>query len=309
MSNSNSIIIFGPTGNVGRNAAIAAGKLGAKVFLAMRDPKKTIPGLSESEEKSGGFERVQADLTDSESVKKAVKETGAKKAFFYLMHAAGDHMRGTIQALKEGGVEFVVFLSSYTVKEPLEDIPQQDIIPYGHAQVELQLLDIYGKENFVAIRPGGFATNIQMWHGDEIQKGSLKIQAPDAEFDGITAEDMGEVAGNILAKDQKDVHAVYLFGPKMLSRIEQVRIVEKALGKKFEITEIGEEEAVQQYLTKGIPAPFAEYLAGKMAEIGDSKASFAVKDWEEGVKNVERFTGHPAIGFEEWVGRNLDRFK
>ncbi|KAM3417123.1 hypothetical protein BST61_g8699 [Cercospora zeina] len=316
-SSSSPIIIFGPTGNVGRHAALAAGKRSdGNIILAMRDPAKSIPGLDENGEKKihGKFERVKADLTDVESVKNVVEETGAKKAFIYLVHSMTpdgkqDHMKGAIEALKEGGVEFVVFLSSYTVREPLENIPSNDIIPYGHAQIELQLLSIFGKANFVAIRPGGFATNIQMWHGDEIKTGKLKMQAPDAKFDGITAEDMGEVVGNILAKKQTDVHAVYLFGPKMLSRMEQARIVETALGKQFEIEEIGEEEAVKQYLSKGVPEVFAKYLAGKMGEIGDSQAVFAMGEWEEGVKNVERFTGRPAIGFEEWVGMNLERFR
>ena len=37
------VIVFGPTGNIGSVAAVTAQEKGAKVYLAMRDPKKTIP--------------------------------------------------------------------------------------------------------------------------------------------------------------------------------------------------------------------------------------------------------------------------
>ena len=42
------VIIFGPTGAVGTAAAREAGKRGAKVWLAMRDTNKKIPGLDET---------------------------------------------------------------------------------------------------------------------------------------------------------------------------------------------------------------------------------------------------------------------
>ena len=45
------VIVFGPTGNIGSITSQTAGKKGAKVYLAMRDPKKTIPGLSQEDEK------------------------------------------------------------------------------------------------------------------------------------------------------------------------------------------------------------------------------------------------------------------
>jgi uncharacterized protein YbjT (DUF2867 family) len=40
------VIVFGPTGNIGSITSQTAGKKGAKVYLAMRDPKKTSPGLT-----------------------------------------------------------------------------------------------------------------------------------------------------------------------------------------------------------------------------------------------------------------------
>lgn len=103
------VIIFGPTGNVGSVAALTAAQLGAKVVLAMRDTQKAIPDLNADEEISGSFERVQADLTQPETVISAVNKTQAKSAFIYLNFGMPDGMKATIQALKSSGIEFVVF--------------------------------------------------------------------------------------------------------------------------------------------------------------------------------------------------------
>ncbi|USW52912.1 Putative NAD(P)-binding domain, NAD(P)-binding domain superfamily [Septoria linicola] len=304
------VLVFGPTGNVARVAATTASKHGVKVFLVMRDPQKSIPGLSSEDEKNGDYERVQADLTQPNTVKEAASKTGAKRAFIYLAHGSQDHMRATLEALKAGGVEFVVFLSSYTVKEPLEKIPPQDIIPYMHARTEMQLLEVFGEKNFVALRPGGFATNILTWNEDGIKAGHVKLWSPKASFDMITPDDMGEVAGLVLAKELKDQHIIYLFGPKMISQEDQIHVVEKALGKEIKIEDIDEQAAVQQYQQKGIPEVFAKYLAARMGEIyGKGFSGEEEENFHQGVKNVEKFTGHKATGFEEWVKANLDRFR
>jgi NAD(P)-dependent dehydrogenase (short-subunit alcohol dehydrogenase family) len=105
-------IVFGPTGNVGFAAARGAQQHGAKVFLAMRDPRKPIPSLSAEQEAQGGFERVQADLTKPETIAMAVNQTGAKHAFIYVTFGTSDNMRSSIMALKSAGIKFVVFLSS-----------------------------------------------------------------------------------------------------------------------------------------------------------------------------------------------------
>lgn len=168
------VIIFGPTGNIGSVTAKTAAEHGAEVFLAMRDTSKEIPGL---DEKAGTFKRIQADLTKPDSVQEAIKASGAKRAFFYAAHGSPDHMKSTIQAMKDGGIDFPVFLSSYTVVgsgQKLHEIQQSELIPYLHAQVEIQLEEIYGLGNFVAVRPGGFATN-NLRYKDDINKGEVPL--------------------------------------------------------------------------------------------------------------------------------------
>jgi hypothetical protein len=71
-----SVIVFGPTGSVASVVTRTAQENGAKVVLAMRDTQKPIPGLSIEQERKGGFERIQADLNNADSVAAAVKLFG-----------------------------------------------------------------------------------------------------------------------------------------------------------------------------------------------------------------------------------------
>ena len=72
-------------------------------------------------------------------------------------------MRATLQAAKEAGIKFIVFLSSFTIKGGLRQVNPGARIPYMHAQVELNLEEIYGHQNYVALRAGAFATNTLGW--------------------------------------------------------------------------------------------------------------------------------------------------
>lgn len=301
-----SVIVFGPTGSVASFVARTAQENEAKVFLAMRDTKKSIPGLSAEQEKQGGFERIQADLTDPASVSAAVKASGAKRAFTYLGHGTSDHMRGTLTALKSGGVEFVVFLSSFTVSGDPRDAPPSEVIAFIHSQVELSLDEIFGPDNYVALRPGGFATNL-LRYKKGIQSGEVKLFAPGFRFDCITPRDMGRVGGTILVKGPRNgQRKVYLYGPKIIPQGDAVVIIGKVLGKDVKVTSISAEEGVNQYVQSGVPKPLAEYMVQKS---GNSTNDLANRtSYDEGVENVKLYTGEPSMGFEEWVEANKGLF-
>jgi hypothetical protein len=68
-------------------------------------------------------------------------------------------MRSTITALKTGGIEFVVFLSSAGIRGDVRSQPSDDFISWGHAQVEINLDEMFGVDKYAAVRPAYFATN------------------------------------------------------------------------------------------------------------------------------------------------------
>ncbi|CAG8922834.1 unnamed protein product [Penicillium salamii] len=301
-----SVIVFGPTGGVASVAALTAQEHGAEVYLAMRDTQKQIPGLSPENEQKGGFKRVQADLTNPESVAAAVKSSGAKRAFTYLAFGTPDHMRATFAAMKSAGIEFVVFLSSYTVAGEPKDVPPADLIPYIHAQVEISLDEIYGQENYVSLRPGGFATNLLRFKKG-IQAGEVRIWAPGFKFDCITPGDMGRVGGTILVHGPKNgQRKVYLYGPRLIAQGDAIVAIGKIVGKDITLATIGEKEALDEYIAGGIPKPLAEYMVQKSASTSNELTDRACYDI--GVENVELYTGKPSTKFEDWVEENKELF-
>ena len=298
------VIVFGPTGGVGSVVARTAQEQGAAVVLAMRDPQKAIPGLDSH--LNDQFKRVQADLSDADSVSAAVKQTGAKRAFFYLAHGTSDHMLSSIKALKTGGVEFVVFLSSYTIKNEAKDVPPSEIIPFVHAKVELSLDEVFGPENYVALRPGGFASNL-LRYKQGIQSGNVEIHAPGFLTDSIVPADIGCVGGMILVYGpQKAQRKVYLYGPEVIPQGDAIERIGKVLGKALKISPIDEKKALDNYLGHGIPKPVADYIIRRSTDPANEMSDRP--SYTDGVNNVKLYTGRPAERLEDWITQNKEVF-
>lgn len=305
------VIVFGPTGNNGSVAAQVAHQNGAKVWLAMRDLSKAIPGLTPEAEKAGGYSRVYADLSKPDTVAAAVKTAGATRAFIYVAQGTPDFMKGTAEALKAAGVEFVVLLSSYTVGDAKPaDVQPSEFIPYSHARLEVTLDEVYGPDGYVAVRPGAFATNL-LRQKEGIRTGEVKMYGSGFKIDCITPVDMGGVIGTILAKGPQDgQRKVFVYGPQILSQKQALEIIGEVLGKEIKVSGISAEEATAQYLAKGAPKPMAEYM---IRALGDTDPELEDGSWlahyKEGMENVKKYTGKPATGFREWVEANSELFK
>lgn len=305
------VIVFGPTGNNGSVAAQTAHQNGAKVWLAMRDPSKAIPGLTPAAEKAGNYSRVQADLSKPDTVAAAVKTAGATRAFIYVAQGTPDYMKGTAEALKAAGVEFVVLLSSSTIGHtPHADVPPSEFIPYTHARLEVTLDEVYGPDGYVAVRPGGFATNL-LRQREGIRAGEVKMYGPGFKIDCITPVDLGGVIGTILAEGPRDgQRKVFVYGPQILSQKQGLEIIGEVLGKEVKVSGIVAEEALAQYLAKGAPKPMAEYM---IRSLGDTDPELEDGSWlahyKEGMENVKKYTGKPPTGFREWVEANSELFK
>ncbi|KAI1616422.1 hypothetical protein EDD36DRAFT_415318 [Exophiala viscosa] len=319
MASKDPVIIFGPTGRVGSATVRAAHEHGAKVFLAMRDTEKAIPGFNSDQEKECGFERVYADLMKPETIEEAVAKTGAKRAFIYLMFMAQDHMRSSITALKSAGIEFVVFLSSYTVPEDLTSLSPDNInfIALAHGKVESVLQEVYGPAGYVAVRPGTFATNSLRWK-DMFKNGDIKTPYPEALFDWISDEDIGRVSGSVLARgpaviqENNGKNWILLYGPDVISQGDAIETIGRVIGKDARITRLDEEGAVEFYTTTShLPEPLARKMAALLkerAELGKSDGLEGPK-YQEAVANIQKYGGKAPTGFKQWVEENKDEFE
>lgn len=314
---SDKVIVFGPTGGVGSVTALVAREHGAQVVLAMRDPQKPIPGLSPEQEQAGGFERVQADLTNPDTVRAAVRQTGAKRAFIYLIYGQPDGMRSSLEALKSAGVDFAVFLSSWSVHGDLASIPPAEFIPYQHAQTEIALNDVYGPDGYVSLRAGAFTTNVLQYRR-YFASGVVKVPYPQLVFDFIAPEDIGRVGGAILAKgpsaldsSKPDKHLMDLCGPNLISTGEAIGIIGKVIGKDLKVEHLGDDDVILRSFMDnlGLPEIGAKALlkaTRDLVELDNGHGYWPRESprYQEGLANIKKYGGKEPIRFEQWAERN-----
>ncbi|TLS21144.1 uncharacterized protein PpBr36_10458 [Pyricularia pennisetigena] len=302
-------IVFGPAGQIGSVAALTAHKLGAEVVLAMRDTTKSIPNF----DGAANIERVQADLTDPASVRTAVEKTGAKNAFIYVVFGGEFGMRSAVEALKAGGVEFVIFVSSFYTfgDDPHAAAESNDAITKVHAMVEVSLHEVFGPGSYVALRPGYFASNLGRY-APLIKSGNARLETPDAKWDYITTDDIGAVAGNLGAKgpaaiksevDEGRSHIV-LLGPQLVPLRDAAQLAARAAGLPEPAVEGFEsDEAALKYVveTYHMPEPVALSLL-KPQDV------YTEERLKTGAENVRKFAGRPAATLEDWLTANKQKF-
>ncbi|KAL4951230.1 hypothetical protein BDW69DRAFT_170470 [Aspergillus filifer] len=300
------ILVFGATGGVGSAVARSASSHGAKVFLAMRDTSKSIPGLSTADEEAVGYERVQADLSKPDSVRETVSKTGVTHAFIYaLVGGSSDYLLSTVKALKESGIEQVVLLSSYSVQGDIRSIPPSNFIGHGHAQVEISLDEIFGPQGYVAVRPAFFASNT-LWWKSQILEGEVKWVAPNLKLDYISPDDIGEVCGTILAGAFEGAREspVYLCGPETdLSVADALGVIGRAVDRPVKVTKVDIDENIQIMVKSGMSETEATFLVNTFASMDDGLHASP-----EYRANTERYLKRPATRFSEWAEKNKDKF-
>ncbi|KAK0721825.1 hypothetical protein B0T26DRAFT_870034 [Lasiosphaeria miniovina] len=324
------VIVFGATGGVGSAAARTAQAHGASVVLALRDTTKKVPGLSAEDEKTGAFQRVQGDLSKPGTLHDAVAATGATRAFIYMVHdGVDDHLRAALTALKAAGVEFVVFLSSYGVQGDIRAITPATFIPYAHAQVEIALEEVFGPGTYVALRPAYFASNSLQWGGQiRAGTGEVTVPYPSAEFDWVVPEDIGRVAGSLLARGALKTTAaspgdggaedsgrsyLYLMGPEMISQADVLQYIGDAVGRDIHVEAIVDDDEATEFLIAAVHVPDAgarglvSMLRNRAA--GTDKEFERHPDYKEMVDNVAKYGGKQPTLFREWLQENKDLFR
>ncbi|KAF4953249.1 hypothetical protein FSARC_12443 [Fusarium sarcochroum] len=320
------VLVFGATGEVGSAVALEACALGARVSAAMRDISKFNQWISPEEERAAGLERVSADLTDIESVRRVVRDTGAQAAFIYAVRSQ-DMLRGAIAALRDAGIQYVVFLSTSqllnagTIKGDIRSIDRHHFIPWQHAQIELGLEELGAPHT--AVRAGFFASNpLRIYLDRSSEPKQVNLLAPEILHDPIDPKDIGRVAASALVNPRlyagdyqptntstssKDI--VYLSGPVLLSQDEQWAIINRELaaaGKsQAKINHITVEEYLKNLVAHRVPEMVAKSLAKSMTE---TRALSTAEDYETQRGNIELLIGREATSFEDFVRREIPRY-
>jgi uncharacterized protein YbjT (DUF2867 family) len=293
------VLVFGATGAVGCAAAIEAHRRGANVWLAMRDTNKTIKGLKEVDLASGRYNRVQADLSVPETVKRVAQQSKAVAAFVYTVFESEDNMRGTFDALKHAGCEHVVILSSYSVKDsPADERNMQYFIESIHAKAEIALIE--SGISSTAIRPMYFNSNV-LWYQDGIRQGKVQLVYPDATFDYLSPTDVGTTCGAVISERNlwgNGNQIIPLCGPELLTQRSAMGIVGRVFGREITIEELDEEAWYEKQL-KIFPRPVVDSITHGMRE--DYEGHNMFPNYAEASANILKYTGRHPTRFQDWL--------
>ena len=113
MSSAAPILVFGATGNIASALVHQLHSRGVPVIATVRDTAKAQAKLP------AGVQTVQVDFKDVASVKQAVHDSGAKRAYALLDVIS----QQSLDAMKTGGLTHLVYVSTSFVGLPTEATP------------------------------------------------------------------------------------------------------------------------------------------------------------------------------------------
>ncbi len=134
----------------------------------------------------------------------------------------------------------------------------------------------------------------QIRAGDEVRDGY-----PESANAPVAQEDIAAVAARAIAEEGHDGKSYELTGPETLTRRQKVERIGRGIGREFRYVELTHDEAVEQ-LTAAMGEYAEWYLQG---------AARLVEHPQAAVPTVTSMLGRPAMTYEEWARRHVDRFR
>lgn len=220
--------ILGATGHIGSIISRKLLEKGEKVRAVGRSTSRLQPLVQ------AGAEPFIADLNDTEALARAM--TGVRAAFLMIPPnmsspdylAEQDRIGSSIAgAVKNSGLHYAVFLSSYGAQAPARSGP---ILGLHFAEAKLSAIE---KLNILHLRPAYFfenhMTGIRMIQMMDIFGGPLRT---DLKIPMIATRDVGDYAAERLLKlDFNGKQTQELLGERDMNMSEVASIIGRALGK------------------------------------------------------------------------------
>jgi uncharacterized protein YbjT (DUF2867 family) len=277
-------LITGATGNVGSEVVGQLLHKGEKVRVFTRDAAKVARWGNRVEVAIG-------DFTDTESFAKAI--ASVEGAFIMNGVLDGAAFRRMIDAAKASGNPRIVFLSTIFAEAPDSPIGQL------HKDKEDVILASGLPVRFV--RAGGFMTNAYQWLGSIQAEGVVYNAMGTGKVAPVAPEDIAAVAVHALTDASTTAEVFEVTGGELLTVPEQVKILAEAAKRPLRCVEISTEQAAENLIRFGVPAPVAAAVAKSFEAIRNGRVA-VVKD------TVKQVTGRPPRTFQSWAQEHAARF-
>jgi uncharacterized protein YbjT (DUF2867 family) len=277
------ILITGATGVLGRAIVKAAVEAGLDVRQGVRNPAKAAPGV----------EAVRLDYADPATVAPALAGiSGLLLIAPPLDPTAPAQLRPLIDAAKSAGIRHIVFNSALGANAS-EDAPLRTV---EHLVIDSGI-------PYTILRPSFFMENFSegFLAGGINAHGAIFLAAGDGKTGFISVADIAAVA---VAAFQKRLtgQEFDLTGPEALDHREVARIISAASGRAVTYHSITEAQMIAGARALGIPEPAIGYMAKLYAAVRAGYTAVLTPA-------VEEVLGRKPVRFEEFAHTSADAFK
>lgn len=189
----------------------------------------------------------------------------------------------------------MVALSSYSV---LDDNPR-NAIAVRHRELEKVVVDS-GLE-WVLPRPaGGFASTALEWRDQIREHGVARGPFARAHSAPLHEKDIADVAALALLTDDLLGTRPVFSGPESVTYEERAYLIGAALGRTVAFEEISAEQAIEEWIRDGIPAPAAQARIHMFAQLVDRPHE---------ISPLEPVTGKQGRTFAQWATDHVGDFR
>lgn len=275
-------LVSGATGTVGRQIVRELLSRGHDVRALTRDPAKA--DFSEFSGLPGAVEVVRGDLADPASLVPA------------LVGVSGLHLitfdGGGFAAL-ESGPEIVELAAKAGVR--------RITVLNGGGDTPLQKAVMAGDIAWTVLMPVEFMANALEW-ADGIRAEDAVREPFVGRLSAMVHEgDIGAVAAVALSEDGHGGKSYLITGPEALTIQDKADALAAARGRRIEVDELTEAQAVERWRAAGQP----EQVIGFLLQVYGNTPP----EGRTPIGTVEEVTGRPARTFAQWAVEHADAFR
>ncbi|MCP3802013.1 NAD(P)H-binding protein [Allokutzneria sp. A3M-2-11 16] len=271
------LLVAGATGSVGRQVVEQLVRAGAQVRALSRRPETA--GLPAE------VEVVAGDVEKPETLESAFD--GVDRA--YLLPYG--ETRRVVALAKEAGVQRIVMVTSVSAEYETEAENE-------YYRVAERAVEESGVE-WTHVRPGMFMGNLLDWAGSIRATAAVREPYAAARQAPVDEVDIAAVAVTALLADGHHGKIYTLSGPESLTKVEQVAIISKAVGRVIQFEEVTPEQ------WRNEAGDDLEFLADWLLEVW----AMAVEQPEPVRPTVQDILGRRARTLAEWAEVNKEHFR
>ncbi|GAB3437891.1 NAD(P)H-binding protein [Streptomonospora sediminis] len=282
MAENRPILVTGATGNVGKHVVRRLlEEEGRAVRALTRDPARA--DLPE------GAEAVAGDLAHPGSLGPALE--GIDAAFLVWPSLEADKAAPEAIPAIAARARNIVYLSAMGLPEhDGPDAPSEGILG---SHMLLERLIRKSAADWTFVRAGGFAANLAGWIPQIRATGTVRAAFAELARPLIHEADIAEVAVRALTEPGHSGASYEITGPEPVTQAEQARIIGEELGVPARFEELSAEEAVQAFITDGLPAQLAQDIVQGQAAMAEQP--------ESTTDTFEKVAGVPPRSFRQWA--------